>query len=193
MNEYGLTVENLMRTIPEYLRRDDDIVAIAESVAMQIAEMPAKLESIRIYTRIDELPEDLLDTLAYDFKIDWWDPNFTLREKRQTLKDSWEVRRTLGTKAAVEKAISAVYSKTFITEWFQYGGEPYHFILHIDSTYENIDPAKHKRVLERLEYYKNLRSKYMIEYSARPFGNSTAGITNGVVCISGEMTANVEV
>ena len=79
--------------------------------------------------------DQLLDILANDFKVDWWDANYTLEEKRRTLKDSWNVHRRLGTKAAVVLAISAIYPDTQVSEWWEYGGKPYHFKLLIDATY----------------------------------------------------------
>ena len=40
----------------------------------------------------------------------------------------------LGTRAAVETAIRAIYPKTEVKEWFEYeGGKPYHFKLFIDQ------------------------------------------------------------
>lgn len=154
----GITADNLLRTLPSVLQNDTSMQALASSISSVLAARPAEIDLIRIYTQIDFLPEELLDILAYDFKVDWWDANYTLDEKRKTLKDSWNVHRILGTKAAVEKAISAIYSDTQVNEWFDYGGDPYHFKLLIDATYENVDPAKHKRVLDRVAFYKNLRS-----------------------------------
>ena len=158
MNEHGITKENLMRTLPDVLRDDLKINALAEVLAEQLVELSEEKEHVIIYARIDELPEDMLDLLAVDFKVDWWDPNYSVDEKRETLKKSWYVHRRLGTVAAVETAISAVYQDTKVEEWFEYGGDPYHFNLLIDVTYENADPAKHRRVLDRVRYYKNLRS-----------------------------------
>ena len=155
---YGLTAENLLRTLPEVFRNDKKMVALASSIADVLAARPEEIRQLMIYSRIDDLSEELLDILAYDFKVDWWDGDYTLEEKRKTLKDSWRVHRMLGTKAAVETAISAIYPETQVREWFEYGGEPYHFRLLIDSTFEGIDPNKHQRVLDRVEYYKNLRS-----------------------------------
>ena len=155
---HALTAENLLRALPEVLRNDESMAALAASVAQVLAQRPEEIQRLAIYPRIDELPEELLDILAYDFKVDWWDADYTLEEKRRTLKDSWRVHRMLGTKAAVETAISAIYPDTKVREWFDYGGEPYHFQLLIDATYEDVSPAKHKRVLDRVEYYKNLRS-----------------------------------
>lgn len=70
----------------------------------------------------------------YDFKVDWWDGDYSLEEKRRTLKDSWRVHRMLGTKAAVETAISAIYPNSAVKEWFEYGGRPYYFKLEINAT-----------------------------------------------------------
>lgn len=159
MNEqYGLTAENLLWALPQVLRNDEGMAALAAAIAETLSGRVGEIENLRIYSRIGELPEELLDILAYDFKVDWWDGDYTIEEKRKTLRDSWRVHRILGTKAAVETAISAIYPETKVVEWWEYGGEPYHFKLRLDATYENVDQEKHWRVMEKVEYYKNLRS-----------------------------------
>ena len=158
MNKHGLTKENLVATLPPALRTDPSVVALAEALGEVLAVRPAEIERLRIYPAIDTLDEPLLDILAHDFKVDWWDPEYSLEEKRRTLKDSWRVHRLLGTRAAVEMAISAIYPHTQVLEWFEYGGEPYHFRLDINITNDHIDSDKQRRVLERLNFYKSLRS-----------------------------------
>lgn len=154
----GITKENLMLILPPALSKDRSVVALAEVDAEALAARPAEIGKARVIANIDQLDEAVLDILAYDFKVDWWDPEYSIEEKRKTLKDSWRVHRMLGTKAAVETAISAIYKDTTVQEWFEYGGEPYHFRLLLDATYENVNPEKHRRVMERVNYYKNLRS-----------------------------------
>lgn len=158
MNKHGITKENLVETLPLALRNDPSVVALAEALAdVLVARLP-EIDRLLIYPAIDTLDEPLLDILAYDYKVDWWDPEYTLEEKRRTLKDSWRVHRLLGTRAAVETAISAIYPHTQVLEWFEYGGEPYHFRLDINITNDTIDSAKQRRVLERMNFYKSLRS-----------------------------------
>ncbi len=158
MNSHGLTRENLVATLPPALQKDPSAVALAEAMADLLARRPEEIEQLRIYPVIDRLDERLLDILAYDFKVDWWDADYPLEEKRRTLKDSWRVHKTLGTKAAVETAIRAIYPMTTVEEWFDYGGEPYHFRLRINTTDDSIHSEKQRRVLERVNYYKNIRS-----------------------------------
>lgn len=165
---HGLTKENLVATLPVALQKDPSVVALAEAIAELLARRPDEIERLRIYPAIDQLDGQLLDILAYDFKVDWWDADYSVEEKRQTLKDSWRVHKLLGTKAAVETAMSAVYPETKVEEWFEYGGEPYGFRILLDLTGTEWTEERPRRILERSEYYKSLRSHLDgLEYTRR--------------------------
>ena len=178
MSKYGPTKENMLLALPHVLRQDPNMLALADSIATVLSAQWDEIDLLRIYQRIDELDEDLLDILAYDFKVDWWDYNYSLDVKRQTLKDNWRVHRMLGTRAALELALSAIYPGARAEEWFEYGGTPYCFRLYIDASDADIGDAKHRRVLDRVNYWKNLRSHLEgIEYHKTiPTGNLYAGV-----------------
>lgn len=152
----GLTAERMMDSFPLALQKDPKMVALAHSIANVLEMSLDEITLGQIYTRIDELPEDLLDILAKDFAVDWYDKSYTLEEKRKTIKGSWYVHRHRGTKAAVEAAIAALYPNPVIEEWFDYDGSPYHFRLRIPVDY--IDTAKHEQICRKIICYKNLRS-----------------------------------
>ncbi len=158
MSEHGINRENLLRTFPVALRNDAPLAALGESTAALLAERLAEIDRLRLYANIGELPEELLDILAKDFKVDWWDADYSLAEKRRTLQSSWLVHRRLGTKAAVESALGSIYPGARVEEWFDYGGEPYHFRLRVETGGEGFDPERHRKVLQRVAWYKNLRS-----------------------------------
>jgi len=128
MNDaYAVNPKNLLRVLPDVLKFDPSMMALAASVAEILAEQPENIEKAKIYTVADRIPENLLDILAFDFKVDWWDPNYTLEEKRKTFVNSWAVQRTLGTKYAIETAVNAIFPGTQVREWFEYGGDPFYF------------------------------------------------------------------
>lgn len=158
MIDHGITVENLMRVFPMAFAEDERLQALGKAIAEELVKRSSEARLSVLYANIDSLPENVLDILAYDFKVDWWDTSYTLEEKRRTLKNSWKVHRMMGTKAAVEMAISAIYPNTTVEEWFEYGGKPYHFKLTIDATHERTDIKQHAQILNRINYYKNLRS-----------------------------------
>lgn len=157
-SKLGITRENLLLIVPPALTHDPAMMARAAADAEALAARLAEIDRVRIISNIDALDETVLDILARDFKVDWYDPDYSLEEKRRTVKSSWRVHKTLGTKAAVETAIRAIYPLTTVEEWFEYGGEPYHFRLNINITSDSGDKVRQKRVLERLNFYKSLRS-----------------------------------
>ncbi len=180
----GITKENLLRLLPPPLVKNPAFAALAASTAEALAARLREIDRTRIAPNIDELPETLLDILAYDFKVDWYDPNFDSEQKRRTLKSSWRVHRTLGTKAAVDEAVSAVYPGSRAVPWFEYGGEPYRFRFEINASGSDATLEKQNRVLELAKCYRSLRDKldniqYTVEAKAPAvlrFGG-TMGVT----------------
>ena len=71
------------------------------------------IERIHVYTAIDSLPEDLLDVLAVQFKVDWYRDDYPVETKRRVIKTAMEVRRYCGTEWAVKQAISAIYRRSW--------------------------------------------------------------------------------
>lgn len=143
MNDtYGITPEALMRSLPEVLKQDEGMNALARGIAQALSDRVAEIDGLALYPRIDELPEELLDILAYDFNVAWWDRSLKLEDKRRMIQESWHVRRHLGTKYAVELAVSAAFGSGVVTEWFEYGGEPYHFrisFVELRKVWDNYD------------------------------------------------------
>ena len=158
MTNHQYSVDNYLGQLPSVLREDAKLSALATAIATSLISHVTDSGCGEIYTGIDQLPEDLLEILAVDFKVDWWDSGYTLTEKQNTFRDSFKVHRHLGTKYAVEAALSAVFPDTKVLEWFEYDGDPYHFKLLIDLTYEDTDQAKYDRVMELVSFYKNVRS-----------------------------------
>lgn len=131
---HTLTASNLLASLPQVLQDDESMAALASSIATVLEKRKDEIRSVAIYPRIDELPGDLLDILAKDFKVDWWDKSYSLETKREILKTSWNTHRILGTKEAVTTALCALYDQFEIKEWWEYGGEPGYFKVETQSS-----------------------------------------------------------
>lgn len=112
-------------------------------------------ELIHIYTQIDSQPEEILDVLAVQFKVDWYDSNYPLEAKRSIIKTALEVRRYYGTDWATLKAISAIYPRSEIEQWYGYGGTPGHFrvICSVDGA---LIPVKRREIRRSVNIYKRM-------------------------------------
>lgn len=148
MSDYAPSRDNLLSQFPSALTYDKSILALAYAFAEMLAQHGEDVKDVDIYQIIDELPEGILDILAYDFKVDWWDYNYSVEEKRRLLKNSWRIHRFVGTPAAVSWAIDSIFGNGEVQEWFDYDGEPHHFRAFCcnDGTY--------RPVTDLTEFYK---------------------------------------
>ena len=186
MNEpYALSAKNILASLPRVLREDANMHALAASISEALARRVTEIDRVSIYAHIDELPEELLDILARDFKVDWYDFDYTMEQKRKTLKDSFLVHRHLGTKFAVTTALSAIYPINSIQEWYEYGGHPHAFRLTVDATDVPADAERRSRILTLVRFYKNLRS-YLdrVEYIIRAEEDAELRLGGQVCCIA---------
>lgn len=154
---YGMTKENLMRTFPAVLDQDEGMNPLGQMIADALSKLMTKADLVKIYSRIDELDETVLDTLAKDFDVVWYDYNYSLETKRALIKDSFYVHRRLGTKGALDRALSDIFPNSTVWEWFEYGGDPYCFRVVVDVT-KSREPAHIGMLKRAIEYYKSFRS-----------------------------------
>ncbi|MCM1579135.1 MAG: phage tail protein I [Ruminococcus sp.] len=148
---------NFAEYLPGPLKHDPKMRAIAEAVTKEALTVSGEIENVLIYSRIDELPEALIDILAYDMHVDWYDYSYPLKVKRDILKGSVRVHKKMGTKYAVEKALGALYPQSEVEEWYQYEGQPHHFHIVCDVT-ENRVTASFQDIINAVMMYKRLSS-----------------------------------
>lgn len=141
--------------LPQPLTHDPKMIALAKAAANEMLTVSGAVENVLIYSRIDDLPEELVDILAYDLHVDWYDYSYPLAAKRALLKSSVRVHKKMGTKYAIEKALSALYPESEVEEWFEYGGEPGHFHIVCDVTDSRIT-ASYSDIVRAVRLYKRL-------------------------------------
>ncbi len=153
MSDYGLTKENLMTTLPLALRGDPAVTVLAETIAETLARRLEEADRVRIFANIDRLEEPLLDILARDLKVDWYDYDYPVAAKRAVIKSSVLVHKRLGTVYAVKAALGSVFPGSEVEEWFDYGGEPYRFQVTL-NTAKSRAPAECFSIRRTVDYYK---------------------------------------
>lgn len=157
MSNHGYTADNFMSQLPRVLAEDTRMNALARAITNALMTHLAEIEEAEIYTRIDDLPEAVLDILASDFKIDWYNFDYPVEAKRNLVKTNYYVHRHMGTTGAVKEAIQSVYPRSDVEEWFDYAGQPYHFRIALESDFP-ILPVSNTAILKAVYTYKSLRS-----------------------------------
>lgn len=176
---------DLTKTIPPAIAEDEDIKALGKLIAIELQKINTEIPKNIIFSNIDELDEKTLDIIAYDLNVLWYDYGYSLEIKRSIIKDCIKIYRKLGTPYAVKRALGNIFPRTTIKEWFETGDDPYTFSIEINAT-ENGAPADlQKMALDRIKYYKNLRSHlskitYIMESRGDLYAGSAALIGNNI-------------
>ncbi|MBQ8208623.1 MAG: phage tail protein I [Clostridia bacterium] len=147
----------LLSSFPPSLAVDADKYALARVIAEELRALLGDCDKLRIYSRIDELDEELLDILAFDFAVSWYYYNGSIEIKRAQIKSCFYVHRHLGTKNSLVTALCDLCPGSNVEEWFEYGGEPYYFRIVIDVTEQRL-PIVQSDVERYIEIFKSLRS-----------------------------------
>lgn len=154
----NIQTADLLRTLPPSLKHDQRMMNLAAVISGELQRTINLVDRNIIYARIEELPEEVLDALAYDLHVDWYDYNHPVEAKRAVIRDSVKVHMRLGTKYAVITALGSLYPETEVEEWFQYGGQPFYFRIVLDVTNSHVT-ATYSEIIKAVNMYKSLRSK----------------------------------
>lgn len=103
-------------------------------------------------------PTALLPWLAWALHVDHWDNAAAEEQKRATILASVAIHRKKGTLWALKKALSTLGLGANVTEWFEYGGEPFHFRVDMQLEARGIDESTFDAMVELVTEFKNARS-----------------------------------
>ena len=132
MSEFS--ADKILSVLPMPFGGDKKKKALAASIAEKLEELYGTCDLEAIYARIEKLPERLIDILAEDFGMKWYLADSSGKAKRAQLASCFFVHRHIGTKGAIIRALRDVFCDTEVSEWFEYGGKPYHFRVTFDTS-----------------------------------------------------------
>ena len=127
---------SIEQLVPRFLLRDKNGYALAKAIERVLCIMCDTIKTgVDAEKTVEKMPEWRLDEMAWELNATWYDYEETIDVKRQQIANAMTFYDRLGTPYAVLSAIKAVYGDGILSEWFEYGGEPYHFKVYTtDST-----------------------------------------------------------
>lgn len=142
--------------LPESLS-SDNIRELAETIDAKMGELNRMSELVSIYPRIDKLSSNLVDALAVQFHVDYYDKGLPLDTRRALVKNSmrWHLRK--GTKGVVQEMVQTIFASGVVQEWYEYGGDPYYFRVEL-MTPMRITPDNLNLLVKLINLVKNVRS-----------------------------------
>lgn len=152
----SLQTVSLLDLLPDNLRSDGTVHAAAQGIDTELQALSKLIQTLPHLNRLDELTDAEADAYAWQYHVDFYDPSLPLEQRRELVKNSFRWHRRKGTPSAVEELVATVFGSGTVQEWWEYGGEPYHFrVLTNDPTATN-DGAT--RFIQAVNSTKNTRS-----------------------------------
>jgi phage tail P2-like protein len=150
---------SILSLMPPNFAEDQDVKMMAEAFDKALQEIILKIPNIAIIPNLvldNIVNEILIDLLAWQFHVDFYNPNLPIETKRELVLKSLDWHYRKGTPSVVKEIVSTVFSRAEIQEWFNYGGLPYRFRIGTDE--EMPDAETRANLIRAINSVKNTRS-----------------------------------
>lgn len=146
--------------VPDSLLSDPKVVAAAQAIQGELNDLLRTPQEIELFSRIDDLPVPILRMLAWEMGLSniEWQLALTDEDKRQLIRDAYEINALRGTLYAVQRVFEILRVEAQIERWWEYGGAPYTFRISVLELGERgISPEEFGLIDQLIYSYKSLR------------------------------------
>lgn len=142
---------DVKKFLPLFMRNDEFNNALAEALNEVFNDIDTS--KLRTWDKLELLNHEELDDLAWELNVLWYNKAGTLEAKREQIRTSDEVWRSLGTKYAIETVVSQLFVNGKVLEFWDAGLEPHHFSVEVYDP-QALTPAGEKEFRRILEIVK---------------------------------------
>lgn len=148
---------HLLKILPKNISADNNIQELSSVLDDELQKICKVVDNLNLIDKIDVLPEEIVNLLAWQWHVDYYDNTLPLQNKRRLVKESIRVHKTKGTAWAVENVVKSALGDSCVEEWYEYSGEPYHFRL-TNITADIAGPKTLEQLMRAIDSVKNVRS-----------------------------------
>jgi phage tail P2-like protein len=141
------------------IRNDPQVIAACKAIDIELEAIYEEIPSILFWPFIEQQTGTMLDILGWEMHVDvWqgWEGTLTDEKKIELINQSIAWHQKKGTKWAVETLVQTIFAKCYVTEWFEYGGNPFFFKIILKE--QVTDLPKILRLIDAVMNVKNVRS-----------------------------------
>lgn len=131
---------------PSSINKDETVQALCDAIDAKLREVVDATDLVLLLPRLDELPEEIVEELAWQYHVDFYDYSADIEKKRVLVRQAIAWHKRKGTPAAVEEVCAAVFKSARVYENWEYGGEPYHFQVRLIE-----EAVPDERVIDNLQ------------------------------------------
>ncbi len=146
----------LLDLVPPNLETNPEVIAVGKALDKQWRKLAQTVSKVLTYADIDNAPPDVVDMLAIEMKVDFYDETLPLEKRRALVKDAYVLKFLKGTAYAVKQVVTDAFDEAYIEEWPDYGGKPFHFRITTQAAMPS--EAVINKIFNAVNAVKNARS-----------------------------------
>ena len=135
-----------------------EIEALSYALLQQFKKLKTYADQTRCFSKVDELPEDVLDYFAVEMRSMYYEQNLELERKREIVKNTLKWYTYAGTPATVDEMIGVIFGSGKVVEWFDYDEPPYTPGTFDIITSARLTPNIIEQLSSMIQKAKNVRS-----------------------------------
>jgi len=113
--------------LPQIVAKEPWAQAMAYAINRQLGQLVTYADGVKIFASLDKMPDAVLDILAGELRLPYYDQSYTTAVKRELVKGAMPYWATAGTVESLTKILINIFGDAEIEEWFEYGGQPGYF------------------------------------------------------------------
>lgn len=148
---------SLFDILPESIAGIKEVQDTAKAIDPEMLSVSQSIREALILSRIDELPEPVLDLLAWQYHVDNYEPlSLPIEQKRAQVRDAILIHRKKGTPWALKQELANI---GYPVELIEDTGQPYIFGLRVLLNGQANTTAVYEAAVKAAKRAKNVRSK----------------------------------
>ena len=148
---------SLFDILPDSIAGIKEVQDTAKAIDPEMLSVSQSIREALILSRIDELPEPVLDLLAWQYHVDNYEPlSLPIEQKRAQVRDAILIHRKKGTPWALKQELKNI---GFPVEIDEDTGQPYIFDVRVLLNGQADTSAVYEAAVKAAKRAKNVRSK----------------------------------
>lgn len=176
---------------PPSITGDENVKHLMTAIDPELQSVSHDIREAFIVSRINELPEEVLDLLAWQWHVDFYELAHSVEAKREMVLKSIMWHRKKGTEQAIIDALAMLGVEGKFTSWkdlLDEGAEPYTFVIDAKITgefWERVDWTKPtqtiRQAIQQSKAARSWMSRLYIYQEADAQQDITVGTATGQV------------
>lgn len=122
----------LLDILPHTFDTDND-KALSAAIASLSTFLYTQLSSVLFWADIENADAATLDAMAAELDAPFYSSDMSDTQKRSVIAAAFAYNSRIGTPSSITELLSAAFGNGTISEWYNYGGDPYYFKADIVS------------------------------------------------------------